>query len=115
MRHGPIQNVCARVRSVTTNLPWVATLHFSPAAERAYRLLDADPTAGELLDRVDRMLDLLEADPGDVRVRQRRFAKIGAWGIVVRDRHADLLIIWEPSPTRPLDVNVDYIGTDPFS
>lgn len=68
-----------------------------------------------LLDRIDRALDLLEADPGDIRVRQRRFAKIGAWGIVIRDRSSDLLIIWEPGPPHPLDVNVNYIGPDPFS
>lgn len=93
----------------------MATLHFSPAAERAYRQLDADPTACGLLDRIDRILDLLEADPGDARVRQRHFAKIGAWGVAVRYRHVDLLIIWEMSPTHPLDVNVNYIGSDPFS
>lgn len=68
-----------------------------------------------LLDRIDAILDLLERDPADMRVRQRRFAKIGSWGVTIRDRHADWLIIWEPSSSRPRDGDVVYIGPDPFT
>lgn len=73
-----------------------------------------DGTHWALLDRIDEALDILECAPDDARVRQHRFAKIGAWGMVVRDRYDDWLIIWEPSPTRPFDVNVNYLGRSPL-
>ncbi len=91
----------------------MATLQFAPDAERAYAELDS-PGMVRLLDAVDDALDLLEEDPGDKRCRVRSFS--GAlWGIPVRDRSDDWLLIWEQDPDDSEVIRVRYIGRDPFA
>lgn len=70
----------------------MATLKFTPDAATAYANLD-NATTAPLLDAIDDALDLLEADPGDKRCRARAFGD-GLWGIPVRSRFDDWLIIW---------------------
>jgi hypothetical protein len=86
--------------------------------------LDAQPSqayaalekAGDtrLLDAIDDALDILEADPGDAQARRRSFGG-GRWGVPVRDRSDDWLIVWERDTEADDLVVVRYLGTDPFA
>jgi hypothetical protein len=91
----------------------MATLKLAPEAAKAYTKLDSAATA-QLLDAVDHALDLLEADPGDKRCRTRAFGE-RLWGIPVRDRTEDWLIIWEHDLDDDDVVRVRYLGPDPFA
>lgn len=89
----------------------MAEVRLSPQAIEAYaRLEKAGATV--MLDAVDDTLDSLEADPGDSRARRRSFIG-GLWGIPVRDRDDNWLIIWEQDDAGI--VRVRYLGADPFA
>ncbi|WP_449060878.1 type II toxin-antitoxin system RelE/ParE family toxin [Planomonospora algeriensis] len=92
----------------------MAVIEFDPQARDAYALLEKAAGSGRLLDAIDDALDLLEADPGDGRVRRRSF-RDGLWGVPVRDRSEDWLIIWEQDPDDADVVIVRYLGADPFA
>ena len=74
----------------------MATLLFSGQADDMLTALEADPARALLVGRLHTALDLLEADPGDVRCRRRRFQGIGVWGIPVVVDEEEWLILWEP-------------------
>lgn len=65
----------------------------------------------DLLERLDEALLALAEDPGTRRSRQRAFP-LGAFGITVRQRDDDWLIIWEHDGEL---IRVRYIGPDPFA
>jgi hypothetical protein len=67
-----------------------------------------------MLDVIDDAIDLLEADPSSA-VRRKRSFRGGLWGMPVRDRHDDWLIVWEHDPGDSDIVRVRYIGADPFA
>jgi hypothetical protein len=91
----------------------MAEAMFSPQAMRAY--LDLEKSgATAMVDAIDDAVDVLEADPGDARACRRAFAG-GLWGIPVRDRADDWLLIWEPDAQLPGVVRVRYLGPDPFA
>jgi len=85
----------------------------SPQAFEVYSHLEKAPGTAQLLDAIDDALDILEADPGDARARRRSFAG-GLWGITIRDRSDDWLIIWEHDQDDAGIVRVRYLGADPF-
>ncbi|MFC0865391.1 hypothetical protein ACFHYQ_24155 [Sphaerimonospora cavernae] len=87
---------------------------FDPQPHEAYNSLEKSATGAHLLDAIDEALDLLEADPGDSRVRRRSF-KDGLWGIPLRDRTEDWLIIWECDTSEPDVIVIRYLGADPFA
>jgi hypothetical protein len=91
----------------------MARAEFDPQPAEAYATLEK---AGDvrLLDAVDDALDALEADPGSAGVRRRSF-RDGLWGIPVRDRSEDWLIVWERDPEADDVVVVRYLGADPFA
>lgn len=68
--------------------------------------------------RLEALLDVLEHDPGDSRVR-RRSIRAGVspevqgpvWGFTVRGRDTDYLVLWR---TAAGGVEVRYIGGDVF-
>jgi hypothetical protein len=91
----------------------MATLRLAPDAATAYASLD-NATTAPLLDAVDDALDLLETDPGDKRCRARAFGD-GLWGLPVRSRSDDWLIIWEQDQEDDDVVRVRYLGRDPFA
>ncbi|HEX9353227.1 MAG TPA: hypothetical protein VF933_05360 [Streptosporangiaceae bacterium] len=64
-----------------------------------------------MLDALNDALDALEADPGDKRCRVRSFGG-GLWGIPVRGRDDDWLLIWEQDQEGTV---IRYLGTDPFA
>ena len=74
----------------------MATLLFSAQADDMLAALEADPARALLVGGLHVALDLLEAEPGDVRCRRRRFQSIGVWGIPVVVDDEEWLILWEP-------------------
>ena len=69
----------------------------------------ADPSRNHLSERVLAALRLLDAYP-DARSRRRSYGELG-WGMVVRSKDEDWLILWRPGPD---DVPfVRYVGPDP--
>ena len=90
----------------------MATVEFDPQPSQAYAALEK-AGAEKLLDAIDDAIDALEAEPGSAT--GRRFFGGGLWGIPVRDRTDDWLIIWEREPTSDDLIIIRYLGTDPFA
>lgn len=91
----------------------MATVEFDPQPMQAYTSLDKAGAAA-LLNAVDDAIDALEADPGAAAVRRRSF-RDGLWGVPVRDRTEDWLIIWEYDPDGDDLIVIRYLGADPFA
>jgi hypothetical protein len=91
----------------------MATVEFDPQPLQAYAGLEK-AGAEALLDAIDDAIDALEADPGSAAVRRRSFGD-GLWGIPVRDRSEDWLIIWERDLAADDLVAIRYLGADPFA
>ena len=70
-------------------------LKFSPSAEAAFKALIADAAKDALIDRLNDLLDVLEADPADPRVRRRRFIDPPLWCFTVRDAVDTHVVLWE--------------------
>jgi len=71
--------------------------------------------------RVEELIDVLEADPGDLRVRRRSLRAAAAassdvaghlWGFTVRGRDADYLVLWQTAAKEHDAVDIRYIGID---
>lgn len=92
----------------------MATVSFDAAADEALTRLEADPAGRQLCSRVQAVLDLLESDPGNARLRQLRYTN-GLWGVAVAARIATIVILWEPHPTQPDEFVVQYIGPASFA
>ena len=89
----------------------MASLLFSGDADRRLTALAADAGRQELYNHVNDILDLIEEDPDDPRVRRRRYQQPPIWGVVVSSRGAasDWLILWSETERGQL---VHYIGED---
>jgi hypothetical protein len=91
----------------------MATVELDVQPQQAYAELErADRT--QLLDAIDDAIDVLETDPGDKRCRERSFRE-GRWGISVRGRSDDWLIIWERDQSDDDLIVVRYLGADPYA
>lgn len=88
----------------------VAELLFFPVADRQLTALQSDSTRRELYDRVNDLLDVLEADPGGASVRRLRYQRPAIWGIPVHGSGEEWLILWSESETASL---IHYIGEAP--
>jgi prevent-host-death family protein len=64
--------------------------------------------------QIDDAVDLLESDPGSAAARHKSYTA-GVWGIPVRTRTDDWLVIWEHDHDDPGIVVVRFIGQDPFA
>jgi hypothetical protein len=87
----------------------LAVIAGSPvAAESSTAITDAG-----LLDKIDIVLDELEKDPGQARLRQYRWSDPPLWGAQVRDRVRDYLVLWalEKRDSESMVV-VYYVGPD---
>jgi len=71
----------------------MARVEFDEQPLAAYVQLEK-ANANAMLDAIDDAVDLLESDPASAGTRRRSFGE-GLWGIPVRDRSDDWLIIWE--------------------
>ena len=87
-------------------------LLFNVEADRQLTMLQADPTRGQLYDRVNDVLDAIEDDPGSGEVRLRRYASPPVWGVPVHGSGEDWLASnsLERDRRGPL---VHYLGEDP--
>ncbi|MDZ7732995.1 MAG: hypothetical protein U5R31_07630 [Acidimicrobiia bacterium] len=74
----------------------MAELLFSPEADESLSALERDPKFATLVGKIHAALDLLEADPGDVRCRRHRYQNVGVWGMVVSAEGEQRQIYWEP-------------------
>lgn len=92
----------------------MAGLHFTEDGEAGYQRLLADPARKVLLTRVEDVLDLLQENPGDQRLRRRRFARANMWAVPIRDHEENWLVLWRRYPALPDTVVITYIGPDSF-
>ncbi len=91
----------------------MARAEFDPQPLQAYAALEQAGSL-QLLDAIDDAIDALEADPGSAEVRRRSFGD-GLWGIPVRDRTDDWLIVWERDAADDDLIIIRYLGADPFA
>ncbi|MEZ5204809.1 MAG: hypothetical protein R2701_10640 [Acidimicrobiales bacterium] len=94
---------------------WFATmaiLKFAPEALVSLDVLLEDPTRSTLVERLNVLLDVLEAEPTDPRVRRRRFTDPPLWCFVVAGSHEDWAVLW--SPDAGGDPVVVHLGPIPF-
>lgn len=67
--------------------------------------------AKDCLTRARRIFDLLADDPHDAAVREHRFHE-GLWGVRLRDRYENWIILWQEGAIAGDDVVVRYLGPD---
>ena len=67
-----------------------------------------------MLDAIDAALDILEDNPGDTRARKRAFTS-GVFGMTIRDRTDNWVLLWELDDHNSDIVRVRYLGPDPFA
>jgi hypothetical protein len=91
----------------------MARVEFDEQPLAAYTQLEK-ASATVMLDAIDDAVDLLESDPVSASARRRSFGD-GLWGIAVRDRSDDWLIIWEHDAEDDELIVVRYLGADPFA
>ena len=93
----------------------MAELWFDPEADAALEALDADPSRSVMSQRIKDVLDLLESDPGDARLRRVRFHRPALWCVTVFAAEEEWAILWEPHPTAADVVLVQYVGPATFA
>ena len=77
-------------RHPTGTIPHMASLLFSVDADRRLTALAADAGRQELYNRVNDILDLIEDNPGNPRLRRRRYQQLWVpetqpWSLTCRD------------------------------
>jgi hypothetical protein len=65
-------------------------LRFEPAAADSYQ----DVVDEELLDGLDAVFDELEKNPGQASLRRHRWSDPPVWGVAIRSRREELLVLW---------------------
>jgi hypothetical protein len=86
-------------------------IRYDPPAAAAVRALMDDRGRKVLADRVLAALRVLDAEPGDHRCRSRLFHPVVDWGMTVRTRDDDWLILWDWDADENLP-RVRYVGPD---
>jgi hypothetical protein len=86
-------------------------LRYAPEVAAAYESLDM---LGRTARRHRRRARPARGRPGSAAARKRAFAG-GAWGITVRTRDDNWLVIWESDPSEDDVIRVRYLGPDPFA
>ncbi len=93
-----------------------ADLCFSADADGALTRLESDPSKRKLADQVNEALVMIEADPGDRRVRRRQYRAeivgVAMWGVPARGDGEDWVILWSAHPEEPGSVVIHYIGLE---
>lgn len=96
------------------DVPWeMVDLWFDPDADAAVAALGAQSAL--LSRRVNEVLDLIEADPSDPRVRRVRFHRPALWCVTVVAGDDERAILWETHPTEPDAAVIRYVGPASFA
>lgn len=90
-------------------------VQYDEEALRRLEALEADPTRSRLAMAVNDILDLLELDPGDGRLRRERFQAPPLWFVRISAADETWALLWEPHPTEANTVVVQYLGDASFS
>lgn len=92
----------------------MAEIYFEIEAQDRYDALVGDPLRSQLAEAVDRMLDLLERDPGDSLLRRRSLllqqSRTTLWKVEIRGSGDEWSLLWMPHPKLSEDVLVVYLG-----
>lgn len=88
-------------------------MKFTPAVQASWHAILDDPSKATLVDRVNSLLDVLETDPDDPRVRRRRFTDPDLWCFTARDSTDDLVVLWNLDQDG--DAVVVHIGPSTFA
>ena len=90
----------------------MAGVFYSEAADAALNALEADAALAGLRSAVENVLATIEAAPSDRSVRQRGYTVDGMhlFGVPVRTRDHDWLVLWEPAGDDT--VTIHYVGAD---
>lgn len=78
------------------------------AADEALAALESDSTRRLAVERLTEMLDLLERDPRDRRLRRRRFVDPPVWAVTVLAGREDYVLLWNLNQEQ--EPVVIYIG-----
>ena len=87
----------------------MGNLLFSVEADRQLTMLQADPSRGQLYDRINDVLDAIEDDPGRSEVHVRRYTSPPVWGVPVHGSGEDWLVLWSATAAGPV---IHYLGED---
>lgn len=68
---------------------------FSPEANEAIQRVFDDPAQGQLAERIEEVLDLLDVYPADVRLRRRQTQAPKLWVVLVHGSGRDFMILWD--------------------
>jgi hypothetical protein len=93
----------------------VPLLYFDTDADTALARLEADPSQSLLLRRMNELLDVLETDPADPRVRRVRFQRPRLWCFTVFTADEEWAVLWEPHPEEADAVIVRYLAPASFA
>lgn len=81
---------------------------FAADAAQAIQAVYDDPARRVLADRLELILDVLDEDPGDARVRRHRMRPPGLWAIFVSGSGHDWALLWDEDDDG--DPYVHYAG-----
>lgn len=90
-------------------------LLFDPHADARLVALDADPGQARLVQRIDKALDALAADPSQRWLRRHRFQNPPVWAIVIATNDPgedDWVILWQEFGP---DIHVTYVNPASFA
>jgi hypothetical protein len=80
-----------------------------------YERLRQDPSRRKVLERVDEILEALEADPGQAWLRAHRFQNPPLWCVTFEASGEAWAILWSMDDGHEGRVLVDYIGSASFA
>lgn len=95
----------------------MVSLSFTVAADQQLGKLEGDQKRTQLLKSVNEVLDALEQDPGDARLRRKEFRQLLEWplcyAVEIRGSNEEWVILWTWNPDSLEEPVVIYIGPPP--
>jgi len=76
-------------------------INYDPDAREAIQSVYDDPQQEQLADRLEELLDLLDRDPGDQRLRRHRMHEPALWLVKVYGSKRDFAFLWELQGGQP--------------
>jgi hypothetical protein len=95
----------------------VPELSYNEIADRQLDQLEHDALRLELRAHVNQVLDALESNPGDERLRRKEFRQLPDWGfcyaVELRGDGEDWVVLWSWNPAQEGEPVVIYVGVPP--